>query len=212
MSAAIDNGHHAPNSGHHALQATACERDSDRRKLQATARDWLSRRPLYLDTETTGLGPSDEIVEIAVLEHDGSTLANLRVRPLRPIPPEATRVHGITDADVIASPSFAGFAPALARALNNRTLVIYNAAYDLRLLAQTARRHACRNPATSAHCAMQLYAAWHGDWNPTHNDYRWQKLATAAAQMGLTIDEPLHSAQADAALTRRLLLAIAESD
>jgi hypothetical protein len=30
--------------------------------------------------------------------------------------------------------------------------------------------------------------------------------------MGLAVDEPLHSARADAALTRRLLHAIAETD
>ncbi len=186
--------------------------DDYRRSLARIARDWLKRRPLYLDTETTGLGPSDEVVEIAVIEHDGSPLVDLRVRPFCPIPLEATRVHGITDADVASAPTFAEIAPTLAAQLKNRTLIIYNAAYDLRLLAQSARRHACRNPTPSAHCAMKLYAAWFGDWNPTHNDYRWQKLAAAAEQMGLAIDEPLHSARADAELTRRLLLAIANAD
>jgi DNA polymerase-3 subunit epsilon len=186
--------------------------DDYRQQLRDTARAWLARRPLYLDTETTGLGPTDEVIEVAVIEHDGSPLVDLRVRPFSPIPPEATRVHGITAADVADAPSFAEIAPALARALSHRTLVIYNAAYDLRLLAQSARRHACQCPAKAAHCAMKLYAVWYGDWNPTHNDYRWKKLANAAAQMSLAIDEPLHSARADAALTRRLLHAIADAD
>lgn len=186
--------------------------DDYRQQLQSTARAWLARRPLYLDTETTGMGPTDEVVEIAVIEHDGSTLANLRVRPFSPIPPEATRVHGITDADVATAPTFAEVAPGLARALNNRALIIYNASYDLRLLAQSARRHACQCPVKTAHCAMKLYPAWYGDWNSARNDYRWQKLAAAAEQMDLAIDEPLHSARADAALTRRLLLAIADAD
>lgn len=183
-----------------------------RRALQAIARDWLRRRPLYLDTETTGLGPSDEVIEIAVIDHDGTPLIDQRVRPAAPIPLAATRVHGISDADVANAPPFAAIAAELARLLHQRTLVIYNAAYDLRLLAQSARRHACRRPADSAHCAMQLYAAFYGDWNPTRHDYRWQKLADAAAQMGLAIDEPLHSARADAVLTRRLLQAIAEPE
>ena len=32
----------------------------------------LADRPLYLDTETTGLDPRAEIVEIALIDHDGA--------------------------------------------------------------------------------------------------------------------------------------------
>ena len=70
-----------------------------------------SYRIAVLDTETTGLYPStDRLVEIAIvlLEVDGDTGRLLRQLdsyqelndPGRPIPSEATAIHGITDAMV----------------------------------------------------------------------------------------------------------------
>jgi DNA polymerase III subunit epsilon len=59
----------------------------------------LTRPLAILDLETTGITPSlDRIVEIAILKihPDGKKAAFLRrVNPEIPIPPEATRVHGI---------------------------------------------------------------------------------------------------------------------
>jgi DNA polymerase-3 subunit epsilon len=184
--------------------------DPARERLRAIARGWLARRPLYLDTETTGLGHDDEIVEIAILEHDGSTLIDTRVKPSKPIPPDATRVHGIGPLDVAAAPDWALVQAEVHRVLAGRACIIYNAPYDLRMLVQTARIHRCpRPPLARAWCAMQLYAAWHGDWNHARQDYRWQKLGAAAAQMGLAVPENLHAARADAALTRALVRAMA---
>ena len=175
-----------------------------RRSLPAIARDWLKQRPLYLDTETTGLGPTDEVVEIAVIEHDGTPLIDTRLRPSKPIPPEATRVHGIGPLDVQDAPTWPEVQQAVCAALHGRALVIYNAAYDLRMLVQTAHRHASpRPPAENAFCAMLLYAEWHGDCNDYRGNYRWQRLGDAAEQMGLALPENLHAASADAALTRR---------
>ena len=69
-------------------------------------------RPLaVLDLETTGLDPSaDRIVEIGILlaMPDGTTQPCIqRIDPQRPIPPEATAIHGIGDADVAGCPPFA---------------------------------------------------------------------------------------------------------
>ncbi|HID85120.1 MAG TPA: 3'-5' exonuclease, partial [Anaerolineales bacterium] len=36
-----------------------------------TAKAWLKRRPVYLDTETTGLDEGAEIIEIAVVDTNG---------------------------------------------------------------------------------------------------------------------------------------------
>ncbi len=110
-----------------------------RERLQRIARAWLARRPLYLDTETTGLGRDDEIVEIAILEHDGTPLIDTRLRPRKPIPPEATRVHGIGPLDVQHAPAWPAMQQAVCAALHGRALVIYNANFDLRMLVQTAR-------------------------------------------------------------------------
>lgn len=68
-------------------------------------------RPLAIfDLETTGIDVErDRIVQIAVIrvETDGSRRTfDTLVNPERPIPPEATRVHGIKDSDVAHAPTF----------------------------------------------------------------------------------------------------------
>ena len=68
-------------------------------------------RAVVVDTETTGTDPAgDEIIELGmvVFEFDTATGFALRVvdtydgleQPSRPIPPEVTQIHGITDAMV----------------------------------------------------------------------------------------------------------------
>ena len=69
------------------------------------------KRPLaILDAETTGVDPAtDRIVELAILRAEPgkkSTLFHKRLNPQRPIPQEATAIHGITDKDVANSPTF----------------------------------------------------------------------------------------------------------
>ena len=59
---------------------------------------------VILDTETTGLYDPARIVDIAVTTAAGDVLLDTLVDPGVPIPPEATAVHGITDADVAGKP------------------------------------------------------------------------------------------------------------
>lgn len=103
-------------------------------------------RPLaVLDLETTGTDPRlDRIIEVSVLKllpgggHDHRTR---RVNPGVPIPPEATRIHGISDDDVADSPTFRAIAPGLARFLDGCDLAGFNIlGFDLRLLAAEFNR------------------------------------------------------------------------
>lgn len=71
----------------------------------------LDRPLVVFDLETTGLSTGeDKILEIAyekILPSGEIIAAVHRINPGRPIPPEATLVNGITDADVADAPSFA---------------------------------------------------------------------------------------------------------
>ena len=72
-------------------------------------------RPLtFIDVETTGLNTSyDRIVELTVLKifPDGSEeQKSVRINPEVPIPPAATKIHGITDEDVAHEPPFRRYA------------------------------------------------------------------------------------------------------
>ncbi len=68
-------------------------------RLQAVeiAQRVLQQKPVYIDTETTGLDSSAEIIEISVVDHDGSVLFDSTVRPKNPIPREAQAVHHISN-------------------------------------------------------------------------------------------------------------------
>ena len=115
-----------------------------------TARDLAAalklERPLaFIDLETTGTSVStDRIVEVAVLKlsPDGTVdLRSQRLNPGTPIPPEATAVHGITDADVSDRPSFRRLAASLLSFLDGCDIAGFGVArFDLRVLeAEFAR-------------------------------------------------------------------------
>ncbi len=91
-------------------------------------------RYAVIDVETTGFSPrTDRVVEMAcVLVQDRrivrswSTLVN----PGRTIPDYATRIHGISDADVADAPSFAAAQGRLRRMCAGATMVAHNAGFD----------------------------------------------------------------------------------
>ena len=71
----------------------------------------ILKRPLvFLDIEATGLNVgSDRIVEIALLKiyvNGNKESKVFRVNPTIPIPDEVSKIHGIYDKDVAASPTF----------------------------------------------------------------------------------------------------------
>ena len=116
------------------------------------ARRLVLERPLvFLDLESTGLDPrNDRIVEISLLKMfppgpDGSAPEPLvktrRVNPLMPIPPGASQVHGITDADVAGEPPFEKIAKGLFELLVDCDFAGFGVRrYDLPLLAAEFKR------------------------------------------------------------------------
>jgi DNA polymerase-3 subunit epsilon len=104
----------------------------------------LERALVFFDLETTGTDPdSDKIVEISVLriEPDGQRESRTRrINPGRPIPPGATAVHGIRDADVRDEPSFRQIARGLLEFLADADLAGFNVArFDVPILDREFR-------------------------------------------------------------------------
>ncbi len=90
-------------------------------------------RAIVLDTETTGLSShTDHVVEIAVVDFEtGDVLLHTRLNPGRPIPAEATAIHGITDEMVKDCPVFADVAVSLAALISEAAAIAgYNPFYD----------------------------------------------------------------------------------
>lgn len=100
------------------------------------------RNPLvFFDLETTGINiVADRIVEICYLKVniDGSEVAKtIRINPERHIPEEATRVHGISDADVADCPTFKQVAQSLANEIEGCDLAGFNSnRFDIPLLVE----------------------------------------------------------------------------
>ncbi|MBI2840454.1 MAG: 3'-5' exonuclease [Acidobacteria bacterium] len=187
---------------------------ADRERAAEMARWLLSEGAVFLDTETTGLDSRDQICEIALVAADGVVLVDTLVRPSIRIPPSATAIHGISDADVAAAPRFEEVWPEVRRKLDDRHLIIYNAEYDTRMMFQTARpasRAEWSLPARSVACAMKLYAQYHGAWNGARRSYAWQSLGNAIIQCAISLPAEirLHRARADAETTRLLLMHMA---
>ena len=96
----------------------------------------MSRQPVYLDTETTGLESTDQIVEVCVLDYDGTVLIDSLVKPSGSIPSSATRIHGVTTDMVKDAPTWPDLWPQVEAAMVNRRVAIYNAEFDVRMQAR----------------------------------------------------------------------------
>ena len=93
-------------------------------------------REIVLDTETTGFDPKtgDRLIEVGCIEIDdllptGRTFHRL-VNPERLIPPDAIRVHGITDDKVRDAPKFHEIAADLLEFIGDAPLIAHNANFD----------------------------------------------------------------------------------
>ena len=100
----------------------------------------VGMRSVLFDTETTGLDPlnGDRVIEVAALEliNELPTGRHFHavIDPQRDIPAEASRVHGMTSADVAGKPLFAEIAGPLAEFLGDSKLIAHNAPFDFGFL------------------------------------------------------------------------------
>lgn len=139
---------------------------------------------VYLDTETTGLADAAEILEVAVVAGDGRVLLDTLVRPRQAIPRDATRIHGIGDGDVVGAPDWRIVNAYLCQALVGRRVIVYNAEFDRRLVAQSCRLHGVPAPDCAWECAMRAFAAFRAEPAGFRGDFRWHRLEVAVATFG----------------------------
>lgn len=181
-----------------------------RREAIHQAQTLLAAHPVYLDTETTGIGANAEVIEVGVVDEDGKLLFTSLVRPRGLIEPEAMQVHNITPAQVASAPDWVEIWPAVHTALAGRRVGVYNSEFDLRLLKQTNQRSWLRWDLedTDFFCIMKLYARFYGEWDSKRSSFRWQSLDAAGKQSGIPLPNS-HRAVDDARLARALLHFIA---
>tara|TARA_Y100000589_G_scaffold256211_1_gene245326 strand:+ start:121 stop:822 length:702 start_codon:yes stop_codon:yes gene_type:complete len=94
-------------------------------------------RHVILDTETTGLSVKDghRIVEVGLVEMKNLNITSLNfhtyINPEREIDFEAQKVHGLTLDFLKDKPLFKEIADEILNFIDNDTLVIHNAAFDM---------------------------------------------------------------------------------
>jgi DNA polymerase-3 subunit epsilon len=182
--------------------------NTDRQRAIDQAAQVMTQSPLFLDTETTGLGEDAEICEIAIIDDQGQPRLDVLVKPSIPISHGAMAVHGITNEMVAGAVTIDWMLPSLMELVQGHSLVIYNAEYDMRVIAQSIKARGGDAPlwtSLTPVCAMLMYAEFHGEWNDYRQSYRWQKLSDAADQLRIALPNDLHRAQADATLTLRVM-------
>ncbi|WP_121666292.1 3'-5' exonuclease [Mesonia aquimarina] len=101
----------------------------------------LTKPICFFDLETTGTNiAKDRIVEIAILKvfpNGNKESITLRVNPEMPIPPEVTKIHGISNEDVAGEPTFKALSKKIFEFIKGCDLGGYNSnRFDIPLLAE----------------------------------------------------------------------------
>jgi len=152
-----------------------------------------------IDCETTGLGNSDRIIEIAVVTLDASTLKTVDefdtlVNPQRDV--GKTDLHGITASMVAAAPTMEEVMGALSRRLNGSVLAAHSLRFDSRMLRNECNRLGAEFEPGVGICTLHLAG---------------EKLCRAAERQNIPI-EGHHRALVDARVCAELLRRLIDDD
>ena len=182
-----------------------------RREAWQWAQSLMNRRFYVLDTETTGLGKHDEIVQIGIVDQNGKTAMDKLIKPTISIPPGASRVHGIYDSDVENAPDFKDIYAELSKLLAGQLVIAYNMTFDRRMIQQSGDKYGLPEIRMSQHCAMRQYAQYRGQRRKGWRGYKWHRLGNAVVQEGLQVTNA-HNALGDARMTLKLIQKMAEEN
>lgn len=189
----------------------------------------LMVRAVIIDTETTGLGDDDQVIEIAAVRaSDGEVLVNSLVKSSKPVSLDAYRVHGIGVDELANAGDILDVLDDFSeRVAFDSMLVAFNSPFDERLILQSLR--AAKGAGANADladflelifgrfdaCVMELanrYFHEHLRWSYNNSCFKRLSLARCMELAGLEFRGPAHRALADAYAARDLLKFIAESE
>ena len=183
-----------------------------RRKAKASAEDWrgLMGRPdvFIVDTETTGLWGEAEVIEAVAIDTTGALRFAAVSMPEGPVKWRATRVHGMTRVTLRkagAAPWPAVQAQLLPVLKEASAILAWNAEFDSRMLAQTAKRHGLKWPRLPWRDLLPEYRAIRGE-QPAKGRHKLQAVAEREAAI---IDGPQHRGEADCRRVLAVMAAVA---
>lgn len=103
-------------------------------------------RQIFVDTETTGIKPSngDRIIELGMIELINGKFTgekcHLYINPKRKLEAEAIAIHGITDEFLKDQPTFADLAQTIYDFINDAEIIAHNSGFDLAFLTAEFER------------------------------------------------------------------------
>lgn len=166
------------------------------------ARNKILEKPVYLDTETTGLEFDDEIIELAIVNSEGKVVFDSFIRPQKPIPLSATAINHISNEMVSNAPTISQVWPQISSILGHHPIGMYNAEFDIRMILQSLRINQIPDVTKfNAFDIMKVYTDFMG------TDRRY-KLEHAGRNLGIKIPNS-HRAADDTLLTRAVFHCIA---
>lgn len=129
------------------------------------AKEMRKNDAVIIDLETTDF--KGYIMEIAVIDTDGKIVLHSYVNPMKPIHPDALKVHHITKNRVEGAPIFRQILPDLRKAIAGRPVVAYNVDFERQTLARELNRlnsgwDEFGHLATSWECAMRMWSDYNG--------------------------------------------------
>jgi len=174
---------------------------------KAAAKEWATQRladpnTVIIDIESTGIlrqDPNVEIVQICAINTAGRPILTMMLKPDRPMSAEVQGIHGITNEMVQDKPFFLQVAKIIAKYLEGKHVIAYNADFDIALLVHMFQKYKEAVPKfAGASCAMDQYSAWVGEWSAKKNDVKWQKLPNLSGM-------PNHDALSDCVSTLKVM-------
>jgi DNA polymerase III subunit epsilon len=168
-----------------------------------------ANRYWVVDVEGNG-GTPPEIIELAMVEiADLKLTGNQRhwlIRPERPIQPAASRIHGLTDADVADAPSIEDIADDVLLWLDQAVIVGHNVRVELNIISRSVPDWRPRVAIDTLKLAKAL--------RPGLDSYSLEKLGLAfgrSEEAAQRSGRGHHSARFDATLTALIFIDLVSS-
>lgn len=168
-------------------------------------------RILVLDTETTGVDATAEVLQFSAIWANGREAMNIYIKPTHTLEwPRAMSVNHISPQDVSSCPVMSevkGKIEALLR--QSKAIVGYNLPFDLGMLYHNGIELPSEQNVEFIDL-MIPFAEVFGEWSDYFDDYKWQKLVTCAKYYGYQGDE-WHDSLADTRATLHCFKAMLEN-
>lgn len=189
-------------------------------KVEGLADEWgaavdISEIPwVSIDTETTGRdAQADRVIEVGFVYMRGGEVTDRKgwlINPGCPIPEEASKIHGILDADVVDKPSFSELAEEMTEALRGALPQAYNAEFDRSFMREEFKRAGTlRGSDAALPPALREGVSWVDplDWaRELHQEHKSRSLGDVCQRLGIELTNA-HRATDDAEASARVMAA-----